>query len=245
MNIDDIAIRALNNTEVYTHVLDCQHGVLEAIAKGDSEKAIESFFSWIPPYADGKDIKLSGSNLEDRRMQGFMLLSLLLHQGYLLQVPINKLYVIFESNTVQFMCMKNIEMFEKIAVKAINDICSLIQESSKLIKNKKVVEACNFIQRNLTQPLFESEVSDKVGLSTNRLNLLFKEELRCTIYEYILNKKIQASAELLLSTNYTISEIAAELCFSSSSHFGTRFKERMGFTPLQFRKKSRDHWSKL
>jgi len=42
---------------------------------------------------------------------------------------------------------------------------------------------------------------------------------------------------LLLTQNCSMSEIAAQCGFSSQTYFGYKFKEVMGMTPLQYRKK--------
>ena len=50
--------------------------------------------------------------------------------------------------------------------------------------------------------------------------------------EYILNKRIELSLELLKTR--TITETAFLLCFSSSQHFSRAFKDRTNMTPREY-----------
>lgn len=53
---------------------------------------------------------------------------------------------------------------------------------------------------------------------------------------YLNHKRLQVSKGLLISTNYSISQIAAAVGFSSQSYFAQAFKKNVGFTPVEYRK---------
>lgn len=78
--------------------------------------------------------------------------------------------------------------------------------------------------------------ADKVFLSSNYFGDLIKKETGKTAQEYIQNKIIDLSKEMILGTNKTVSQIAYELGFQYSQHFNRIFKKNVGYTPNEFRK---------
>lgn len=80
--------------------------------------------------------------------------------------------------------------------------------------------------------------ADKVCLSPNYFGDLIKKETGKTAQEYIQNKIIDISKEMILGTEKTVSEIAYDLGFQYSQHFNRIFKKNVGITPTEYRKQS-------
>lgn len=78
--------------------------------------------------------------------------------------------------------------------------------------------------------------ADKVFLSPNYFGDLIKKETGKTAQEYIQNKIIDLSKEMIVGTNQTISQIAYGLGFQYSQHFNRLFKKSVGCTPVEYRK---------
>lgn len=55
---------------------------------------------------------------------------------------------------------------------------------------------------------------------------------------YLTQKRIQVSMDLLSSTNYSVAQISSSVGFSSQSYFSQVFRKTTGLTPIQYRKKS-------
>lgn len=60
--------------------------------------------------------------------------------------------------------------------------------------------------------------------------------MKCTIFEYIINYRLVVSGKLLLTTNDSISSIAYQCGFGSTSYFIEKFKKKTGVSPLVYRK---------
>ena len=60
-----------------------------------------------------------------------------------------------------------------------------------------------------------------------------------TIQQYILKEKINAAANMLRYSNFSLTEIADYLNFTSQSHLGQCFKKEYHMTPRQYREKFR------
>ncbi len=54
--------------------------------------------------------------------------------------------------------------------------------------------------------------------------------------QYLINKRLDVSCELLKSTNHSISEVAASVGFSSHSYFAQSFKKWKGMSPKEYRR---------
>lgn len=78
--------------------------------------------------------------------------------------------------------------------------------------------------------------ADRVFLSPNYFGDLIKKETGKTAQEYIQNKIIDLSKEMIAGTDQTISQIAYGLGFQYSQHFNRLFKKSVGCTPVEYRK---------
>lgn len=83
-------------------------------------------------------------------------------------------------------------------------------------------------------------IARKFGISERHLVRLFKEYNEITPNEYIKNIRISNAKILLKDTNKGIIDIAYDVGFKSISIFYKCFKNQVGTTPKQYRKKNRD-----
>lgn len=90
-------------------------------------------------------------------------------------------------------------------------------------------------ERDLSLPL----LARQVGYSEYHLSRKFKEEMGVTLSAYIRSVRIEKARQRLLWTNDSISKIALDLRFCSSSHFSTAFEALTGQKPQQYRKENR------
>ncbi len=75
------------------------------------------------------------------------------------------------------------------------------------------------------------------------LSQLFSSMENATIEQYFILQKIEKVKEWLVYDEYTVSEIAFKLGYSSVAHLSGQFKKVTGFTPSQF-KQFKDHYRK-
>ena len=101
----------------------------------------------------------------------------------------------------------------------------------KTLFSKSIMICIDYIYDNLHTKIKLENLSDTCGLSTTYLSKLFHKEVGITVTQYITEKKIDAAKNLLCFSDYTCSDIANFLCFSSESHFINVFKRYTGYTP--------------
>ena len=60
-----------------------------------------------------------------------------------------------------------------------------------------------------------------------------------TLWEYVQSRRIEMAAEMLLSTDRSVTQVAMECGYNSISNFNRSFKAITGQSPVAYRKMSR------
>ena len=100
-----------------------------------------------------------------------------------------------------------------------------------------VLKALRFILANVDKRISVSDVLNQVPMSRRLLEQRFKSMTGVTIYNYIMIHRIERFAQLLLSSNDSVSDIAARLDEFDTKSISRRFKALKGCTPMEYRKK--------
>lgn len=94
-----------------------------------------------------------------------------------------------------------------------------------------------YIDAHLKEKITNRQMADICGLSVSYFIKQFKRVYRMSPQEYIMQRRIRKSRDLLMQTELSMDEIREKLGFCNSSHFIRRFKEKEGITPLQYRER--------
>lgn len=111
--------------------------------------------------------------------------------------------------------------------------------------SRQVLEAMDYIYYHLHERITVEDVASAVSLSPNYLNHLFSKEKGQSIQKYISARKIDAAKNMLQYSDYSVTQIATILAYSSVSHFISSFKKATGMTPRDFSLKNfrkHDRW---
>jgi AraC family transcriptional regulator len=99
---------------------------------------------------------------------------------------------------------------------------------------------CEYIEAHLAKEICLADLAQLAHLSERHFIRAFKGATGCTPYRYVLDKRLQACAELLRSHDeLSIAEVASAMHFHSRPHFSSKFSERYGSTPTEYRTQSR------
>jgi transcriptional regulator GlxA family with amidase domain len=104
------------------------------------------------------------------------------------------------------------------------------------MQSMKLVTAVELMEANVREPISQTELADYVDLSRRQLQRLFQKYLLCTPSRYYLQLRLQRARELLLQTDLSLVEIAAQTGFVSNSHFSKSYKELYGYSPSSERR---------
>lgn len=105
-------------------------------------------------------------------------------------------------------------------------------ETKEIIEN--IIEE---IEKNITKKLTIEQLAEKYYISTVHLQRIFTFLFLMPLAEYIRQRKMQKSLEMLYETDKKVCEIAYDLSFGYESSFIRSFKREFGITPSEARKK--------
>lgn len=94
----------------------------------------------------------------------------------------------------------------------------------------------SYISNHYMEKIELNDLAKEVNLSKSTCCREFKKYMSCTIFEYIINYRLLVSSDLLITTNDSISDIAYQCGFGSTSYFIERFKMKTGISPYVYRK---------
>lgn len=100
-----------------------------------------------------------------------------------------------------------------------------------------VQKVLTYISCHYSEPITLDMIAKELSFSVGECCRMFKKITGQTIISYLTLYRISKSTELLRDTDLSISQIAYETGFSSTSYFIEKFKEQLGTTPLRFRKR--------
>ena len=107
------------------------------------------------------------------------------------------------------------------------------------IKNLQVIQkAAEYMKANFIEKLTIDDISQAVYLSPCYLSKIFKQELGCTIMEFLTKIRIEEAKKLLKNPKYNIMQVANEIGFEDPSYFTKVFKRSEGVTPSQYKRKA-------
>lgn len=101
--------------------------------------------------------------------------------------------------------------------------------------SRPVQQCVDYIEMHLDQKIRAADLAAVVGYTEYYLTHKFKAETGLCINDYIKFAKIERAKVLLKSTDQTVQEIAAALCFSTRNYFSRIFQEVTGQTPMEYR----------
>ena len=105
-------------------------------------------------------------------------------------------------------------------------------------KDDRVTKLLAYINENLNQPqlLKVENLAKTFLLSPTYLSEFFRKKVKMSLREYIIKAKLKLVEIRLLNSDYTLTEIAAELSFTDVSHLSKTFKRYTGMSIREFKK---------
>jgi AraC family transcriptional regulator len=98
--------------------------------------------------------------------------------------------------------------------------------------------ACELIQDCHAEDLRIRQVANSVGVHPTHLARAFRSFLGCTPGDLLRGRRLEKAAELLLSTDISIAEIALEGGYSDQAQFTKAFRQMYGTPPGSYRRLS-------
>jgi len=93
----------------------------------------------------------------------------------------------------------------------------------------------NAIWEQLGTELRLESLATLVNMDVRRFTGAFRQAYGLSPWQYIIRLRLEEAARLLCSSNWSITEIALSLGFSTPGHFATSFTKKFGLSPSRYR----------
>ncbi|MPL93141.1 Regulator of RpoS [bioreactor metagenome] len=105
------------------------------------------------------------------------------------------------------------------------------------VKSKKPIrQAKQYVQKHCGEKIVLEDIADLVGLNPVYFSVLFKKEEGINFSAYLVNVRMDAAKELLVSSNETIAAIAEKVGYKDIRYFSRLFTKMIGIKPVIYRK---------
>lgn len=105
------------------------------------------------------------------------------------------------------------------------------------VANERIVRIAGYVQQHIAEEVTTDVLADKACVSKSQLTRLFHQTFGVSPLQYVIRKKIQHAQKLLLTTGYSVAQVARAVGFADASYFIRLFKKNIGFTPQDYRSK--------
>jgi AraC-like DNA-binding protein len=106
-------------------------------------------------------------------------------------------------------------------------------KESEKDRMRKVYE---YVMENFSQKILLEEVSALANMTESAFSRYFTSRMNKPFSEFLSDVRISHACKLLHEADLNISEICYECGFNTLSNFNKQFKDRMGVTPLVYKK---------
>jgi transcriptional regulator GlxA family with amidase domain len=100
-----------------------------------------------------------------------------------------------------------------------------------------------FVNDNIDSKLTWDDIADEIGMDRYAFGRRFKLTTGITPHQYVIRCRIRKAMKLLAHGRLGLADIALEVGCSCQSHFTTLFRDHVGTTPGEFRRRVADRGS--
>ncbi|MBB3126859.1 AraC-like DNA-binding protein [Paenibacillus rhizosphaerae] len=118
------------------------------------------------------------------------------------------------------------------------EACRLSDHFRSLSGSKEfmmVQQMVDFMNRHLDGNIGVQEIAASVPISVSLASQLFKQEMGETIHDYLTRLRVERAGELLIETDYKLSEIARMVGYQHENSFIRVFRKLKDITPGKYR----------
>lgn len=121
-------------------------------------------------------------------------------------------------------------LFNKCALEA------PVKKDYKSLEKMKLI--LKYVENNYMNKITIEDIAGEVNLSQSHFMKYFKNTMGSSFIDYLNEYRLTMASRLLVSSESSILDIAAEVGFDNLSYFNRIFKKRFGQTPSAYRKRS-------
>jgi len=107
---------------------------------------------------------------------------------------------------------------------------------SLMSNNDRINRIFKYVELNYMNKITLDEIGDQIQMSPSAVSRFFKGKTMYRFSDFLNDYRVDRVAQLMLTTDDSISEICYACGFNNVANFNRAFKKRMGMTPSDYRK---------
>ncbi len=124
---------------------------------------------------------------------------------------------------------------------AISQECHPITEAGYINQNKesekdRMSKVYEFVMHNFKQKIRLEEVAEIANMSVSSFSRYFKSRVNKSFSDFLCDVRISHACKLLHEEQMNVSQVSYESGFFTLSNFNKQFKDKIGKTPLDYKK---------
>ena len=100
---------------------------------------------------------------------------------------------------------------------------------------RRVYEARDYLSQHYASPPTIPQLARMVGMNQTKLKAAFKQLFNVTIYEYVLQRRMEVAAQMLVEAELSVAEIAYRVGYDYPANFSCAFKRYYGRLPREWK----------
>lgn len=101
---------------------------------------------------------------------------------------------------------------------------------------ERIRQIMEYIQKHYAEKITLEDLADEIHLCRSESCRMFKRYMNESIFDYLLDYRVEKSLELLRQSGMDVTQIAGMVGFANPGYYARIFKRKMGCTPMEYRK---------
>lgn len=195
------------------------------------EKETDKFTSYIAIFISSEFYEKHYGVYTDKRPESYLWKQFLVNKD--IMIYIKKFMSEYENKQPGYESI--LESFSSIIThQLIRSVLQIDTLSDSSIEKFEIEKAIEYMNQNFGEKLTVRSLSKLVNMSESNFIRTFKQETQLAPIEFLIKLRIDKAKKLLRSGEKTITEIALQCGFNSTSHFSSCFVKRLGSTPSDY-----------
>jgi AraC-like DNA-binding protein len=147
---------------------------------------------------------------------------------HFVQVELGKVEILENLSQSEISILK--EKLQDVGLDLLDDKRSILIENVKNIISNLLSQTNSIEKQN-----YSKLISERSGFDYTYISNLFSEINGFTIQQFIISQKIEQVKELIVYNEFSLTQIADRLNYSSVAHLSSQFKKNTGMSPTYFK----------
>jgi len=228
--ISTAAVSNLNNNN-YVYPADLEKKMVEALIGGKAQNAANYFYEMIDDtrFHSFDVVKLTYSRI---KISLQAVIDNIRKRG---SIPLDGI-----SDVPSLDNIETLAQLKTIFIEYFEEICSHFLDKKSVKHNDLVRQINEKISNRYNDPnLSINQIADELDMSSIYISRIYKQQTLHSIMDVVLETRIKEVCRLLKDTDQSVSAIAAQTGFTSSSYLHRTFKRLFNVTPVEYRRSLR------